>query len=121
MNCPTHVPEERKHFIVRSVVRNEEAQVRLVQHGSDTNQAGTTTGHDGNILPRVLAGLSLSVVLIVHAGDGLAEGLDTGGGGIFSRGNRDVDVRGPLETAFDVVFDLCDTGVQRVYFFAGRL
>lgn len=105
---PTHVPEERKHFIVRSIIRDEEAQVSLVQHRSNTDQARTTAGYNGNVLPRVLAGLSLSVVFIVHVGNGLAEWLDAGGRSIFSRGDRDIDVRGPLEAAFDVILDLFD-------------
>lgn len=104
----THVPEERKHFIVGSVVGNEKTQVRLVQHGSDTDQTGTTTGHDGNVFPSILAGLAFAVVLIIHAGDGLAQGFDAGSRGILSRGDGDVDVGGTLETAFDVVFDLFD-------------
>jgi hypothetical protein len=46
--------------------------------------------------------------LVVHLGDGLAEGLDTGGWRIFSAGNADVDVGGPLEATLNVIFDLDD-------------
>ena len=102
----THVPEQRQHLIVSSVVRNEEAQIRLVQDGSDPDQTGTAARNDGNVLPGVLASLALAVVLVVHLGNGLAEGLDTGGRRIFSAGDGDVDVAGPLEAALDVILDL---------------
>lgn len=46
------------------------------------------------------------MVGIVHGGNGLTERLNTGGRGIFSRGNSDVDVRGPLEAALDIILDL---------------
>lgn len=46
------------------------------------------------------------MVGIVHVGNGLTERLDTGGRGIFSGGYRDIDVRGPLEAAFDIILDL---------------
>jgi hypothetical protein len=46
------------------------------------------------------------MVLVVHPGDGLTEGLDAGGGGIFSAGNSNVDMGGPLEAALDIVLDL---------------
>lgn len=46
------------------------------------------------------------MVGIVHVGNGLTEGLDTGGRGIFSGGYSNVDVRGPLEAAFDIILDL---------------
>lgn len=46
------------------------------------------------------------MVGIVHVGNGLTERLDTGGRSIFSGSDSDVDVRGPLEAAFDVILDL---------------
>lgn len=106
MKRATHVTEERQHFVVGSVVGNEEAQVGLVEDGSDTNQTGTATRNNGNILPSVLAGLALTMMLVVHVGDSLAQRLDTSGRAIFSRGNGDVDVGRTLETALDVVLDL---------------
>jgi hypothetical protein len=46
------------------------------------------------------------MMLVVHLGDGLAEGLDSGGRGIFSAGNGNIDMGGPLEAAFNVILDL---------------
>lgn len=102
----THVPEQRQHLVVGGVIRDEEAQVGLVEDGSDPDQPGTATRDDSDVLPRVLASLSLAVVLVVHLGDGLAEGLDASGRGILSAGDGNVDMGGPLEAAFDVVLDL---------------
>lgn len=103
----THVPEQRQHLIVGGVIRDEETQVGLVENRGDPDQAGTTSRDDSNVLPRVLARLALAMMLVVHLGDGLAEGLDASGRGIFSAGNGNVDVSGPLEAALDVVLDLC--------------
>lgn len=102
----THVSEQRQHLVVGRVVRDEEAQVRLVQDGGDSDQAGTAAGDDGNILPCVLAGLALAVVLVVHLGDGLAEGLDAGGRRVLPAGDADVEVGGPWEASLDLIFDL---------------
>lgn len=102
----THVPEQRQHLIVGGVIWDEEAQVGLVKDGSDPDQPGTATRDDSDVLPRVLASLSLTVMLVVHLGDGLAEGLDASGRGIFSAGDGNVDMGWPLEAAFDVVLDL---------------
>lgn len=102
----TYVSEQRQHLVVCCVVGNEEAQVGLVQHGSDSDQTGTATGDDSDVLPGVLASHSLAMVLVVHLGDSLAQGLDAGGWRIFSGGDGNIDVGGPLETTLDVIFDL---------------
>lgn len=102
----TYVSEQRQHFVICSVVGDEETQVSLVQDGGDTDQASTATGHDGHVLPRILGRLALSVVGIVHLGDSLTQRLDTSGRGIFSGSHCDIDVCGPLEAAFDVILDL---------------
>lgn len=45
-------------------------------------------------------------MLVVHLGNGLAQGLDAGGRGIFSARNGHVDMGRPLEAAFDIILDL---------------
>lgn len=61
----THVLEQSQHLRVRRVIRNGEGQVRVAQNGSNSNQAGTATGHDAHILPGVLARLALTIMLVV--------------------------------------------------------
>lgn len=111
----THIPEKRKHFIVRSVIGNEEAQVGLVQDRSNSNETRAATWHNGDVLPGVLAVLALTVVLVVHLRDCLTERLDTGSWRIFSRVDGEVDVGRALEATFDIVFDLFPGGYQLVY------
>lgn len=41
----THVLEERKHLVVRRVVRHEEREVRVAKDSGDANEAGSSTLH----------------------------------------------------------------------------
>lgn len=102
----TYVFEQTQHLVVGSVVGQEETQVRVTQHGRDSDQPSTTTRHNSHVLPGILALLVLTVHLIVQVGDRLPQGSNTGGGTILATGHGDVDGLGPLEAARDVVFYL---------------
>ena len=102
----THVLEKRQHLIVSRVVGDEEADVGVVEDGGDADEAGAASRDYGDVLPGVLAVLTLAVHLVVHAGDGLAQGLDAGGGAVLTGGHGDVDGLGPLEAALDVILNL---------------
>ena len=106
------VSEERQHLVVGRVVRQEKRQVRSSQHGSDTDQTSTATGHNSHVLPRILAVLALAVHLVVELGDSLAEGFDTGGGGVLASVHGNFDLVGALEAALDVVLYLGGTLAQ---------
>lgn len=88
------------------VVGNEEADIGIVQDSSDTDQAGTAARHNGNIFPGVLAGLALTMHLVVQTSDRLSQGLDASGGAVLTAADADVDGRGPAEAPGNVVFDL---------------
>ena len=88
------------------VVGNEEADVGVVENGGDTDEAGTPSGDDGDVLPGVLARLALAVHLVVQMGHSLPQGLDARGWAIFTARRGDVDVGGPRKAAWDVVVGL---------------
>ena len=94
----THVLEQRQHLRVRRVIGNGERQVRVTQDRSNTDQTRTTTRHNADILPGVLALLALTVVVIVQTSNGRAQRLDTGGRTVLpSSGGDGIDVgRGKL-------------------------
>jgi hypothetical protein len=120
----TYILEQRKHLVVRfslsaieqelrwgnqgrtCVVRDEEANVGIVQHSSDTDQPGTASRHNGHILPRIFARLVLSMHLVVKMGNGLSQRLDTCRGAVLPAGYRDVERLGSLERSFDIIVDL---------------
>jgi hypothetical protein len=102
----TYVLEETQHLVVRRVVGQEEGQVGAAEDGGDTDQTGTATGNDGDVLPGVQAVLALAVHLVVEVGDSLAQGLDAGGGAVLAGGHGHVDGFGPPEAAGNVVLDL---------------
>ena len=88
------------------VVGNEEADVGVVQDSSDTDETSTTAGHDGDVLPSVLARLALTVHLVVQSSNSLPQRLDARSWAILAAGGADVDVGRTGEAAFDVVLDL---------------
>lgn len=102
----TYILEQAQHFIIRRVIGQEEAEIRCTQHGGNANQTGTATGHNGDILPGILAGLVLAMVLVVQVGYGLAQGLDAGGGAVLAGSHGDVNGVGPGEAAGNVVLNL---------------
>jgi hypothetical protein len=65
----TDILEKPQHFIIRSVVRNEEAQICIAQYRSDTDQPSSASRNNTDILPGVLALFALSVVVIVEVCD----------------------------------------------------
>ena len=88
------------------VVGDEEADVGIVQDSGDADQPGTSTGDNGDVLPGVLTRLVLAVHVVVQAGHGLSQGLDTSGRAILAAADADVDGLGPREAALDIVLDL---------------
>lgn len=95
------VSKEAQHLVVRRVVRDEEAQVRIAQDCSDANESRSATGDNANILPRVLRGLALAMVGVVHLRHGFTHGLDAAGGTVFAATDGDVNVRGAVFDALD--------------------
>lgn len=94
------------------VVRDEEANVGIAEHGRDADQAGTATRDDAHVLPGVLAGLALAVVLVVELGNGLAKRLDATSRSILAAVDRDVNGLGLGEGVWDLVVDLGGTLAQ---------
>lgn len=92
-------------LVVGSIVWDEEAQIGIVQHGSNSDQARPPTRYDGDILPGVLALLSLAMFMVVQVGDGFPQRLDTGSGSILSSCHGDIDSLWAMEAAFDVIVD----------------
>jgi hypothetical protein len=61
----TDILEQAQHFVISGVVWNEESNISISQHCSDSDQASSSTGHYADILPSVLAFLALPVVVVV--------------------------------------------------------
>lgn len=105
----TYVLEQTQHFRVRRVVGNRERQVRVAQNSSNPNQSSAATRHNADILPGVLALLSLTVVLIVQTCHGRTQRLDTGGRTVFSGRRGDGDRSRAREASLDLVVGLGGT------------
>lgn len=101
----THVLEKRQHLIVRRIIGQEEGNIGVSEDGSNTNETSTASGDDGDILPGVLALLTLAVHGVVEVCNGLAKGLDASCRGILATGEGDVNGLGSLEAASYVVLD----------------
>ena len=71
----------------------------------------SATWHDADILCAVLNLVPLPELAIVVIRNGLAQRLDAGSRAIFSAGYVNVDGLGALETALDVVLNLCNGGL----------
>lgn len=108
----THVLEQRQHLRVRRIIGDGERQIRIAQNGSNSDQAGTSTRNDADILPGILALLPLAVMLIVQTCNGGAQRLDTGGRAVLarSRGNGDCGRSG--EASLDLVVRFGSTLTQ---------
>jgi len=121
MCLETYILEQRKHLIVgyipvhlsenfikyremvgehTRIVGDKEPNICIVQHGSDTNEPRTSTRHNGDVLPRVLARLALAVHLIVQMSHGLPQGLDSCRGAVLTAVDADVECLGTGEAAF---------------------
>lgn len=98
----TYVTEQGQHFIVGRIIRNEKPQIRIVQDSSNSNQASTSTGHDGYILPGVLAFFPLAVMGVIQGSDGQSERFDTGSGTVLSRVHGDINRLWALKAARDL-------------------
>lgn len=102
----TYIAKQREHFIVSRIIRNEETQVCIVQHGGNADQASSPSGHNGYILPRIFALLALAVMYIVEIGHRHPQWLDTCRWAIFSATHGNVNLRGAMEAALDLIVDL---------------
>ena len=85
---------------------NEEAQVAVAQHSSDTDQTRTSTRHNAHILPCALALAPLAVVLVVQCRDRLSQRPDTSSRTVLSAMSTDINLLRPLKAAFDAIIDL---------------
>lgn len=108
----TYVLEERQHLRIRRVIGNGEAQVRVAQNGSNSNETGSSTRHNADILPRILALFTLSVVLIVEFRNGRTQRLDTSGRAVLARRGGDRNGSRAGETAEDLIVCLGGTLTQ---------
>ncbi|KAI7341538.1 aminotransferase [Hortaea werneckii] len=103
------VPKQAEHLVVGSVVRDEEAEIGVAQHGGDADEPCAAAGDDAHVLPGILAFFALAVVGVVELGDLLAQGLDAGCRAVFAPGHRYIDRVGSFEAAFDVCEDISIT------------
>lgn len=93
-------------YLQTCVVRNEEANVGIIEHGSNTDQSGSPTGNDRDVLPSILAWLALAVHFVVEVGNCLAQRLDARGRSILSAVDGNIEGLGSWETTLDVIVDL---------------
>jgi hypothetical protein len=61
----TDILEQAQHLVISGVVWNEESNISIPQHCSDSDQASSSAGHYADILPGVLTFLALPVVVVV--------------------------------------------------------
>ena len=66
-------------------------QIRIVQDGSDANQARPSSRDNSNILPGVLARLALSMMGIIQIGNGHSQRLNPRRWSIFTTAEGDID------------------------------
>jgi len=92
-----------RYYVVRSIIWDEEPQIRVVQDSRNPDQASPPTGNNSHVLPRVLAHLTLPMMRIVQIGNGDTQRLDTSGGPILTTSHGNLNVLGPIEASFDVV------------------
>jgi hypothetical protein len=81
-------------------------EVGIVQHGGNADQTSSATGNDGDILPCVLALLTLTMVCVVQIGDGNPQGFDTRSRPILTTGHGDFNGLWAVKATFDVIVDL---------------
>lgn len=104
-----YVLEQGQHLRIGGIIRNRERQVRVSQDGRNSDQPSTTTRHNAHILPRILAFLALSVLLIVEPSYSSTERLDTSSGAVLSGSRVDGNRRRTRETASNIVIRLGST------------
>lgn len=96
----------------RRVVRNEKAKVGISQDGRDANQTSPATGHDADVLPRILTGFAFAVVLIVEMSDSFSQFLGASRWRILTGGHADVNGMRPRRDASYFIVDLGCTLAQ---------
>jgi hypothetical protein len=101
----TDILEQAQHLVVSGIVWDEESNVGISQYSSDSDQTSPSAGHHADILPRVLAALSLPVVVIVEVSNSLSQRLDTRCGAVFASIHGDWDRSWSWKGAFDLVVD----------------
>lgn len=104
-----YVLEQGQHLRIGGIIRNRERQVRVSQDGGNSDQPSTTTRNNAHILPRILAFLALSVLLIVEPSYSSTERLDTSSGAVLSGSRVDGNRRRTRETASNIVIRLGST------------
>ena len=68
--------------------------------------------NDGDILPRVLTGLILSMMCIVQIGDGRAQRFYASGWTVLSSIHGNVNLLRPLKASYDIIVDLWSSLTQ---------
>jgi hypothetical protein len=97
--------EQAQHLVVRGVVGDEEANIRIAQHGSDSDETSSSARHNADILPRVLTVFALAVVVVVEVRNGFSQRLDSCRRPIFAAAHRDWDGSWSREGPFDLIVD----------------
>ena len=90
-------------LVVGSVVWDEEAQVGIIQHSGDSNEARPATRHNGNILPGILALLPLAMLMVVEIGYSFSQRLYSRSRSIFPPTHRNFNGLGAVEATLDVI------------------
>ena len=87
----TDVLKQAQHFVVGGVVWDEEPNIGISEHRSDSDQTCSSAWDHADVLPRVLAVLALPVVVIVEVCNGFSEGFDACCRSIFACVHGDWD------------------------------
>jgi len=92
--------------MLTSVVGDEEANIGIVQHGSNSNEPSAATRYNRNVFPRVLAGLGLAMHLVVQIGHCLSQRLDPCGWAVLTALGVQVDGSWTRKATLNVVLNL---------------
>jgi hypothetical protein len=87
----SEILKQRQHLVVGRVVRDEESEVGVSEHGGDTDKSCAAAGHDADVFAGVLGRFAFAVVLVVKMGYGFAERFDAGCGTVLAACHGDVD------------------------------
>ena len=101
----TDVLEQAQHLVVGGVIWDEEPNIGIPKHRSDSNQTRSSAWDDADILPCVLTVHSLSVVIIVKVSNSFSERLDAGCRSIFASVDGDWDRGRSWKGSFNVIVD----------------
>jgi hypothetical protein len=106
-----------QRFLESKHTGNEETQVAVTQHSSDTDQTRTSTRYNAYVLPCVLTLAPLAVVLVVQRRNRLSQRPDTSSWTVLPSMSADINLFRPLEATFDAIVDLRRTLTQVCPFF----